>query len=99
MNKSYNKTILIGRLKDDPIRIKHDDSSKDYLKFVILNSNSDQSVNTNNVFAFGKQADVCKKYLHKGDLCCIEGEIVKSELTGKQPKIVAEKVTFLSAKR
>lgn len=97
MNKSFNNTIIIGRLKDDPRRITRND--KDCLKFIVCHVLSDQTVDEHDVFAFGKQADLCERYLHKGDLCCVEGSVRKSELNGKFTDIVSKKVTFLTNRR
>ena len=97
MNESFNNRIIIGRLKDDPRRITRND--KDCLKFIVCNSLTDQTVNEYDVFAFGKQAYICERYLHKGDLCCVEGSVRKSELNGMFPYIVSEKVTFLTNRR
>ena len=83
MNKSFNETVVIGRLKDDPRRTTL--NGKDCLKFIVCQELYDQTVNEHDVFAFGKQAYLCERYLHKGDLCCVEGSVRKSELNGMFP--------------
>lgn len=95
MNKTYNETVVLGRLKDDPVRVAHDDRTKDYVKFFICRVNNDGTVDEHKIVSFGKQADLCEKYIHKNDLCCIEG-VICTETSSRQ--IIAKKITFLSKK-
>jgi hypothetical protein len=44
MGKNYNETVVLGRLKNDPIRVFHDDRTKDYVKFFICRENNDGTV-------------------------------------------------------
>ena len=104
--RSYNKTILIGRLGADP-ELKTGGKS-DYANFSICNSSVDkegrEEVQWHRVKAFGKQAHLCKDYLHKGDLCCVEGRLDahSCEKNGEKRianSIILEKLTFLTPKR
>ena len=62
--RSYNKTILIGRLGADP-ELKTGGKS-DYANFSICNSSVDkegrEEVQWHRVKAFGKQAHLCKDH-------------------------------------
>ena len=93
MSKPKNKTVIIGRIGDKPSLNEVD--GKCYTTFKLSNTtfrNGYESVEWYNIKAAGKQAMVCCQYLSKGDLCCIEGNI-------KDNHIVAERVTFLTAKK
>lgn len=101
------KTILIGRIAED-IVLKQDTDNRDYARFTILSSTVDEDQNevvqSNSLISYGKQAKVCAKYLGKGDLCCVEGELNRTlyEDNGEQKynvEIVAERVIFLSPSR
>lgn len=102
---AYNKTIIIGRLGCDPEL--HKGSDADYCNFTVCNStlkDGVEDVQWHNIAAFGKQAKLCSDYLHKGDLCCIEGRIDRKEYekdgeTKYSAIIIAERITFLSSKR
>lgn len=112
MTKSFNKIIIVGRLGIDPeISTKNkaqreSDISQqpDFAYFTILNSTIDQFGNETSksydINAFGKQAMLCHDYLHKGDLCCVEGRLDRQPcvLNGNETLktvIIAEHITFL----
>ena len=105
-NGSYNKTIIIGRLGFDP-ELKQGKTTA-YTRFSLSNNNvskeGQSEVQWHKICAFGKQADLCHKYLHKGDLCCIEGRLDSRsyEKNGQKQytsSIIAERITFLNNKR
>ena len=103
MAKTYNQTILIGRVSDD-IVLKQDKDNKDYSRFTICNTTVDEShkevVQFHSVIAFGKQARVCTEYLKKGDLCCVEGKVNRKMLENEDCVVVeANKITFLSSRK
>lgn len=104
METGFNKTIIIGRLGNEP-ELKHG-SKVDYCQFTISNvviKNGDQDVQWHSITVFGKQAQLCTEYLKKGDLVCIEGRF-DSQVCEKDGEkrtkqiIIAEKVVFLSSK-
>lgn len=102
MSKSFNKTILIGRLASNP-ELKQSDNKNigEYVEFIVCNitvRDGKEEPNFNRVYALGKQKDLCLKYLSKGDLCCIEGSLDR-KTPDSEPRIIAERITFLSAKR
>lgn len=100
----YNKTIIIGRLGQDPEFKKR--NGMDYTKFPICNSvfkDGQEEVQWHNIACFGKQAILCHDHLSKGDLCCVEGRLdsqsyLKDGVEQKKVTIIAERITFLSSK-
>lgn len=96
----YSKTIIIGRLGEDPFlkTLKNGDS---YALFTLLNTTLDENknevLNKRKIASFGKQKDVIMKHIHKDDLCCVEGRY-DGQITDRPP-IVCEKITFLSSKK
>ena len=105
-NNTFNKTIIIGRLGFDP-ELKQGKNTS-YTRFSLSNNSitkdGQSEVQWHKICAFGKQATLCHKYLHKGDLCCIEGRLDSRsyEKNGQKQyssSIIAERITFLNSKR
>lgn len=104
--KGYNKTIIIGRVSSEP-KLKQVDGH-DLASFTICNStldaNGKELVGHHRIDALDKQANLCVKYLKKGDLCCIEGTLdaasydVNGETKYRQ-SIRCERLTFLTPRR
>lgn len=100
--KGYNKTIIIGRVSSEP-ELKQVDGH-DLTSFTIYNSildaNGEELIEHHRIDALDKQANLCIKYLKKGDLCCVEGTIhflsynVNEETKCRQ-SIRCENLTFL----
>lgn len=106
MANSLNKTIIIGRLGNDPEL--HQGPKSEYARFSIADStiskDGQETVQWHRICAFGKQAHLCHEYLHKGDLCCIEGRLDSKSYEKDGQKhasysIIAERITFMSSKR
>ena len=106
MANSLNKTIIIGRLGNDPEL--HQGTKTDYAHFSIADStptkDGGENIQWHRICAFGKQAHLCHDYLHKGDLCCIEGRLESRSYEKEGQKlssysIIAERITFMSSKR
>lgn len=105
MSESYNKTIIIGRLGHDP-ECRQTEKCE-LARFSIAQKrviDGQESAQWHKVCAFGKQAALVRKYLRKGDLCCIEGrlEVQSYEKNGEKRtahSIIADKVTFLQPRR
>lgn len=110
MAKSFNKTIIVGRLGADP-EMKTTNSINlntgkqiEMARFQIGNtivSDGKEETKWYDLVAFGKQAILCHDNLHKGDLCCVEGFLDKQTyMSNGEEKthvsIVAERITFLS---
>ena len=92
MSKSYNKTIIIGRLNSNPIE-KNGKAIFALLNTVWNSETNKEQIQMHQIYAVGKQAELVMKYLCKGDLCCVEGKL------DERISICAERVTFLSAKK
>ena len=99
--KTFNRPIIIGRLGQDP------ELKGDVAMFTVSNStirDGVEEVMWHKIRAFGNQAKLCVEYLHKGDLCCIEGTLSNHtyEKDGKvhhSQSIIVERITFLASKR
>lgn len=102
----YNKTILIGRLGQEPT-LEHSPKKGDVAVFTITNNslhNGEEVVQFHKISAFGNQAKLCVEYLHKGDLCCIEGRLdtytyEKDGVVCYSQSIIAEHITFLTSRK
>lgn len=98
--KHFSKTIIIGRLAEDP-SLKALKNGDPYALFTLFNTTLDENknevLNTQKIVSFGKQKDLIMKHIHKGDLCCVEGRFA-GQITERAP-IVCEKLTFLTNKK
>jgi len=68
-----NKVILVGYVGKDP-EIKTLDSGKKASFSLATRVKKDESV-WHNIVAFGNVADVIERYIHKGSLLAVTGEI------------------------
>lgn len=104
MAYSFNKTIIIGRVSSDVAFTKGEYGKADIVRFSIAIStvvDGEESVAFHDICAFGKQAALCRDYISKGDLCCIEGRLESSvrddgKTVYPSKAIIAEHITFLS---
>jgi single-strand DNA-binding protein len=74
---NVNKAILVGHLGKDP-DLKTTQSGKSVCSFSLATTetyNGEKHPTWHNIVAWGKQAEVLAKYLHKGDAVYIEGRI------------------------
>jgi len=79
---SMNKAIIIGHLGKDP-EVRSTTTGKQVANFSVATSerftSKDGTKNTktewHNIVAWGRNAEVCERYLHKGDPVMIEGSI------------------------
>lgn len=108
---SINKAILIGNLGKDP-EMKYTSSGQAIVKFSLAtnaiwkdsNSEKKEKVTWHNIEAWGRTAEICNEYLHKGSQVYIEGRIDNRKYTGDDgiekyySSVVAEKVQFLGSK-
>lgn len=107
---NLNKVLLVGNLTKDP--------EQQFSKSGLAAANMGVAVNRTymqegvkkkevdffNIVAWGKQAEACCKYLHKGSSVLIEGRLRQEswEKNGEKRsavKIIAERVEFLGDKR
>jgi single-strand DNA-binding protein len=109
---SMNNVILIGRLGKDPT-IKEFSSGSINASFSLATSFSykdkdgekKEKTDWHNIVVWGKSAEYCDKYLHKGDLVNIVGRISYRDYEDKEgntkyiTEIVADRVQSLEAKK
>ena len=82
MSNSLNKVILIGRLGED-VRLTYFDNGNCIGRFSLATEESytnregqkTTSVDWHTIVVRNKMAEVCEKYLTKGDLIYIEGKL------------------------
>lgn len=108
---SLNKTLLIGRLGRDP-ELKYTQGGQAVCNFSMATDESytgkdGQKVDRaewHNIVAWGKTAEACANYLHKGSLVFVEGKLQTRKWQDQQganrfsTEIVADKVQFLDQK-
>lgn len=114
MAKTYNKTIIIGRLGNDPkiteTKSLNPETGKplEIAKFKLSNTvirDGKEEIQWHDLAAFGKQAILCHDYLHKGDLCCVEGRLDRHHYKSQNGEeifkttIIAERIAFISSSK
>lgn len=113
MNGTLNKVMLIGHLGDS-IKMHHFDGGNVIGRFPLatdesyVNKSSGERVNVtewHNVVVRNKAAEICEKYLKKGDKVYIEGRIKTRKWKAEDgsdrysTEINANDFTFLSPKK
>jgi len=113
MSGTLNKVMLIGHLGDD-VKMHYFDGGGSIGRFPLatnesyVNKTSGEKVtNTewHNIVVRNKAAEVCEKYLSKGDKIYIEGRIKTRKWTGEDgndrysTEINVNEFTFLSTKK
>lgn len=78
---SYSKTVLIGRLGQDP-ELRYTNNQTAVCNFSIATSERvkrgsewTDDVTWHRITAWGKTAENCNQFLHKGSQVCVEGKI------------------------
>ena len=108
---TLNKAIIIGRLGKDP-DLRYTQSNKQVCNFSVATSEkykdasgaSKENTEWHNVVVWGKAAENCSKYLSKGSLALVEGQLRTREWEDKEGKknrtteINAFNVQFLDSK-
>jgi single-strand DNA-binding protein len=102
---TLNKVMLIGRLGRDPE--ERTTAGGTQVSSFSLATNTYRGANTekltewHRVVVFGKTAEQCNRFLHKGRLVCVEGHL-ETRIWEKSPgdkkyftNVVASQVTFL----
>lgn len=104
---TLNKVMLIGRLGRDP-EVRTTTNGKSVSSFSLAThtyrgANVEASTEWHRIVAFGKIAEQCNRYLNKGRLVCIEGEL-QTKVWEKSPgdkkyftDVIASRVTFLDS--
>lgn len=99
-----NMTVLIGRLGKD-VDLKYlPGKGTACAEFSIATNRYDKTTDWHNIVVFGKSAENCSNYLHKGSQVCVKGELQydnweKDGVKKTRAKIVAERVEFLDSKQ
>jgi single-strand DNA-binding protein len=109
---TYSKTIIVGNLGGDPI-VKRFDGGGIIASFSVATTEHWKDKITNekksltewhNVVVRGKQAEICEKYLKKGDKVCVDGKnrtrkwADQSGVERYVTEVNAENITFMTAK-
>ncbi|NRD19090.1 single-stranded DNA-binding protein [Winogradskyella eckloniae] len=112
MAGSLNKVMLIGNLGDE-VKMHYFDDKNCVGRFPIATSESYVSKQTNeritntewhNIVVRNKAAEICEKYLSKGDKVYIEGKIKTRKWTDDKgmerysTEIICDEFTFLTPK-
>jgi single-strand DNA-binding protein len=112
MAGTLNKVMLIGHTGDE-VKMKYFEGGNCIGRFPLatneeyLNRNTGERVSNtewHNCVVRNKAAEVCEKYLHKGDKVYIEGRIKSRQWTGEDgqqrytTEIQVQEFTFLSPK-
>jgi single-strand DNA-binding protein len=82
MSKGYNRITIVGNLGFDPEPKQAGDKMMVRMR-VAVNDWGDRT-NWFTVKAFGKQAEICDRYVKKGDRILVEGRIDFNEYTNKE---------------
>ena len=113
MSGTLNKVMLIGHLGDD-VKIKHFDNGGCLARFPLATNESYTNKTTNekvtntdwhNIVLRNKAAEICEKYLSKGDKVYVEGKIRTRKWQGEDgvdkytTEVNVDEFTFLSTKK
>lgn len=107
-----NKVILIGNLGKEP-EMRSFQNHERVANFSVATSNSwkdkatgekKDAVEWHNVAAFGRRAEICAEYLHKGSKVYIEGHLKTEKYTDKDgivryaTKVIVDNLQMLDSK-
>ena len=103
-----NNVVLIGRLTKDP-EVSYTPTQKACARFTLAvdrptRTTEDKTADFINITVWDTQAENCKRYLHKGDQCGIQGRIQTGSYTNREGQkiyttdVVASRVKFLFTK-
>lgn len=112
MARGFSKVILVGNLARDP-EVRYSNDGNAVAKFAVAVNNSwkdkngqvHEDVDFINTVVFGKTAEACEKFLHKGSPALVEGRLKVSSYEAKDGSgkrystdVVASLVLFLGGK-
>ncbi len=89
MAGSYNKLLILGNLGRDP-ETRMLPSGDNVATFSVATTERSKNGDVTTWFrvsAFGKLADTCQQYLHKGSYVYIEGALSQSEYTTREGQV------------
>ncbi len=109
--KQLNFSIIEGNVVQEP-KFSLTKNGKAYCKFTIANNNSfkkedkwETRVSFINVETWGKVAETCKEFVHKGKPIRLKGQLKQSKFTNEQNKkinyirLVASNLDFMPQKK
>ncbi len=106
-----NKVFLMGRLTRDPeVRYTQGERQTVVAKYSVavdrrFKRDGDPDADFFNCTAFGKQAEFCEKYLHKGTKVVVEGRLQNDNYTNKDGnkvysiQVITESIEFAESKK
>ena len=112
MSGTLNKVMLIGHLGDD-VKIKHFDNGGCLARFPLATNETYTNKTTNekvtntdwhNIVLRNKAAEICEKYLSKGDKLYVEGKLRTRKWQAEDgsdkytTEVNVDEFTFLSSK-
>lgn len=112
MSRGLNKVMIIGHLGRDP-EMRYTPSGRPVASFSVAvsrnwkSSNGERKSETEwfKIVAWGKLAEICKEYLHKGQQVYIEGRLQTRQWEDKEGQqrtsveVVANEMTMLGERR
>jgi single-strand DNA-binding protein len=112
MSRGLNKVMIIGHLGRDP-EMRYTPSGRPVASFSVAVSRNWKSSNGERrsetewfkIVAWGRLAEICKEYLHKGQQVYIEGRLQTRQWEDKEGQqrtsveVVANEMTMLSERR
>ena len=112
MSRGLNKVMIIGNLGKEP-ELRYTPSGRPVTTFSVAVSRSWKSSNGEHrsetewfkIVAWGKLAEICKEYLHKGQQVYIEGRLQTRQWEDKEGQqrttveLVANEMTMLGERR
>ena len=102
MSGTLNKVMLIGHLGDD-VKIKHFDNGGCIARFPM--ATNETYTDWHNIVLRNKAAEICEKYLSKGDKVYVEGKLRTRKWQGDDgadrytTEVNVDEFTFLSTKK
>ncbi|MBQ7557966.1 MAG: single-stranded DNA-binding protein [Lachnospiraceae bacterium] len=106
-----NKVFLMGRLTRDPeVRYSSGEKQTAVARYSVavdrrFKRDGDPDADFFNCTAFGKQAEFCEKYLHKGTKVVVEGRLQNDNYTNNagekvySMRVITESIEFAESKR
>jgi single-strand DNA-binding protein len=108
---SLNKVMLIGNLGKDP-EVRFTPGGQAVANFSIATTerwkgkdgNQEEKTEWHNIVVWGKLAELCREYLHKGRPCFVEGRLQTRSWDDKEGKkrytteVVAQTIQFLGGR-
>lgn len=99
----YSRVTIMGHLGKEP-ELRSSKDGKPFAKFSLATTSGygdKKKTSWYNVTVFGRQAELCQQFLHKGSIALVDGELDISEYESKDGKnhvsvnVLAQSVTFM----